>query len=81
MRPLQAIVKRLFLPIACFACIAWVAVFVVIYTKLPQHNIGITVLLLVAGIVLAFPWMGLVMGMLRRMQADDDSSESHDSKL
>ena len=80
MRPLKSIVKTLFLPIACFAFIAWVAIFVVIFIMLPNRNVGISTLIVLAGAVLAFPWMGLVMGVLRRLHADDTPPEDQDIK-
>jgi hypothetical protein len=78
MRPLKTVVKALFLPIACFAFIAWVAIFVVIFIMLPNRSVGTATLIVIAGAVLAFPWMGLVMGLLRRMHADDSPPENHD---
>jgi len=80
MRPLKAVVKALFLPIACFAFIAWVAIFVVIFIMLPHRNVGIATLIVISGAVLAFPWMGLVMGLLRRLHADDSPPEDQDNK-
>jgi len=80
MRPLKTIVKTLFLPIACFAFIAWVAIFVVIFIMLPHRNVGIATLIVLSGAVLAFPWMGLVMGALRRLHADDSPPEHHDDQ-
>ncbi len=79
-RPLRTIVKALFLPIACLACLAWVGIFVVIYIRLPTHNVGMTTLLVFAGVLLVFPWMSLVMGIMRRMLADDRAPKNHDSK-
>jgi len=76
MRRLKSIVKTLFLPIACFALLAWVAIFVVIFIMLPHRNVGIATLIVISGAVLAFPWMGLVMGLLRRLHADDNPPES-----
>ena len=80
MRALRSVVTKLLLPIACFACIAWVAIFVVIYTKMPQHNIGITVLIVMSGLVLLFPWMGMVLAMLRRISGQDAPPETPDDK-
>ena len=78
MRPLKAVVKTLFLPIACLAFIAWVAIFVVIFIMLPNRSVGVATLIVMAGAVLAFPWMGLVMGLLRRLHADNSPPEHPD---
>jgi len=80
MRPLKAVVKTLFLPIACLALVAWVAIFVLIFIMLPNRNVGIATLIVISGVVLAFPWMGLVMGLLRRLHADDTPTEDQDNK-
>jgi hypothetical protein len=67
MRKLKTVVKIAILPVACFACIAWVAGFVVIAFKMPNHNVGIIVLTILTGLVLVFPWVTLVVALLRRM--------------
>jgi hypothetical protein len=66
-RPLQSIVKKFLLPIAIFSCIAWIAVFVVIYLQLPQRNAGITTLIAISGAVLLFPWLVMVIAVVRRI--------------
>ena len=70
-RPLRSVVKNLVLPVACFACIAWVAGFVLIYLRLPEHNMGIKLLVVVAAVVLSFPWAAFVLSVVRRMGRDE----------
>jgi hypothetical protein len=73
MRKLKTVVKMTILPVACFACIAWVAGFVVIAFKLPNHNVGLMTLTILTGLVLVFPWVTLVVALLRRMAGSSDA--------
>jgi hypothetical protein len=71
MRKLRNVVKMLFLPIACFACVGWLAVFLVIGFNMPNQNIGLTTLIVLGGAAMTLPWMGLVLSMLRRVAGND----------
>jgi len=74
-RPLKTVVKMFMLPAACFACIVWAGIFVVIFTH-SSHNLGTDTLLIVGGIVLVFPWAGMAVAMLRRMGANNASAHA-----
>jgi hypothetical protein len=81
MRKLKTVVKMTILPVACFACVAWVTGFVVIAFKMPNHNVGTITLTVLTGLVLVFPWVTLVVALLRRMAGSTaavpvDSGES-----
>ena len=69
-RPLRAIVRKLVLPVAVFACLTWLAVFWVIFRSMPNQNLAIDLLIGLGGLVLLFPWVGLTVGMMRRLGAE-----------
>jgi hypothetical protein len=77
MRKLKTIVKMSMLPAAIFASIVWLAVFVLIGLKMPNHNIGLITLTVVAGAMLAFPWVTLVLAIMKRIVSDDSVPKSH----
>jgi hypothetical protein len=66
-RPLRPIVKLLMFPLACIACVLWIAGFVMIFRSLPNHNLGIGLLVALAGIAVMIPWMAFVVGIYQRM--------------
>ncbi|HTA65805.1 MAG TPA: hypothetical protein VK753_09885 [Xanthomonadaceae bacterium] len=81
MRNARTVVRRLFLPVACFAAAGWALGFGISYAMLPNRDLGTAVLLAFAGALLLLPWLLMALGIFQRMRAGEASEhadEHHD---
>jgi Zn-dependent protease with chaperone function len=68
MRPVRSVVRKFILPVACFAAAAWAFGFSVMYATIPKRDMGISLLLALAGIVLLLPWLLMALSVFQRMR-------------
>lgn len=81
MSKVRTVVRKVILPVACFAAAAWALGFSIMYAMLPKRDMGISVLLAFAGILLLLPWLLMALSVVQRMRtntsADPGKSEPH----
>ena len=68
MRTLRSVLRKLILPVACFACAAWAAGFVISFSAMHHRNVGTLVLFAIGGLVLLLPWLVITLAILGRMR-------------